>query len=107
MAVFEIPIDSADGAYTLDVELAGQVYRLGLACNGRGDYWALDLGLPDGMALITGQALRLGVDVLGLSADPRLPTGRLVLVDTSVAQAECGADDLGTRCLLLYDDGEG
>jgi hypothetical protein len=105
MAVYTLPLDSADGAYAVDVDLAGQVYRLGLTYNVRADLWALTISLPDGTALIEQQPLRVAVDVLAQFADERLPAGTLTLVDTSGTFAECGIADLGTRCLLVYDDG--
>lgn len=70
--------------------------------------WILDLAQADGTPLLTGQALRHGVDVTaGWEGDTRFPglgNGRLFAWDTSTAGRDPGRDDLvpGSSRQLRY-----
>lgn len=71
--------------------------------------WYLDWEAADGTFIARGK--RLSVDwpiAYGRVFDPELlPAGQLMLWDVSGSHVECGFEDLGRRCVLIFaPDGE-
>jgi hypothetical protein len=106
MAVTELPVDATEPAYDVDFIMSGVVYRLYLAWNTRGEYWAMSIGLTDGTMLAEGQPLRADWEVFRQVVSADMPPGRIICVDTSGAGLDPAFDDLGARVIVVYDDGE-
>lgn len=106
MTMFAIPVDAQDGAYTVDVALSGRLYRLLLMWNTRAARWSLGLFTTADEAIVTGLPLVGDWDLASQFNDPRLPPGRLYMVDTQGEGLPPTRDELGGRFLLVYDDGE-
>jgi hypothetical protein len=102
MAVLTLPADPVLPAYDFEVELEGALYRFELHWNARDGAWFMSLYDANDEPLVAGRKVVLGADLLGHSADPRLPPGALLIIDTSGANEDPGRDDLGARCLLGY-----
>jgi hypothetical protein len=105
VAVYELPIDSADPAYDVDADMGGTLYRLAIAWNTRGKYWTLSISLTDGTLLVAGIRLVPDYELLARFNDARLPVGRLACVDLTGRGDPPTYEDLGTRVVMVYDDG--
>ena len=105
MADYILPVDSGDPSYTVDVDMGGALYRLGINWNTRGEFWTLDLMAADDTPIVMGIRIVPDWDLLGRFADPRLPAGRIYCVDQSGAGSPPGYTDLGGRVVLAYVDG--
>jgi hypothetical protein len=103
--LFTIPLESDAPAYTLDVDMGGRPYRLALTWNTRGAFWTLGVFLTDDTPIVTATKLVADWDLFSQFNDDRLPPGRLLLVDLETSGLPVRYD-LGTRCILVYDDGE-
>ena len=63
MALFEIPLTGNNQAF--NIQLAGVLYRLRLVWRGVPDgRWFMDIGFPNGTALINGLPLTMGNNML-------------------------------------------
>jgi hypothetical protein len=107
MAMLALPADSADPSYAFEVELEGSLYRFELHWNDRDGAWFLSLYDATETLLVAGRKVVLGANLLGKSAEPALPPGLLLILDTSGANADPGRDDLGERCPLIYVESTG
>jgi hypothetical protein len=105
MALFIIPVDSADPYYSLDVTLSGSVYRFTLQWNGRGGFWTMDISDTSDNPLITSLRLTASWELISQFGNPLLPAGNLYCVDMGGLDVDPTDTDLGTRVLLVYDDG--
>ncbi len=106
MADFVIPVDSSSTNYTVDVALSGGVYRFGLYWNTRGQFWSLDILDPSDNPIATGLKLVADWELVSGLGNSALPPGFLYCVDTSGQGLDPTESDLGTRVLLIYDDGQ-
>jgi hypothetical protein len=106
MAQTILPLDSLDSQYSVDVSLSLISYRLSLYWNERGQFWTLDIA--DTNEVIIAASIKLVADweLLGNLTQDGLPPGKLLCVDMSGASLDPGPDDLGTRVILVYDDGK-
>lgn len=98
----EIPLDPELPAYEFTIDLDGRVYRLGFAWNARAGAWSMDLGTEAGEPLVMGLKVVANWPLLDRYADPRLPPGVLMSVDTSGDGIDPGRDDLGDRVRIVY-----
>lgn len=105
MALNVLPLDSDDAKYTIDITLSGILLRYSFYYNGRGDFWTLDVYDTDDNPIVGGIKLVADWELWGQFNDARLPPGPLYCVDTSGQGTDPGADDLGSRVILVYDDG--
>lgn len=106
MAQSVIPLDSLNSQYSLDVALSGTSYRLSFFWNVRGAFWTMDVTDLSDLPILMGVKLVADWDLLSNFANPLLPTGRLLCVDTSGAGTDPTDSDLGSRVILVYDDGQ-
>jgi len=88
--------------YDYTITLEDVMYRVELKYKDRLGRWYLYLYDADDNALLLGKKLSVNVDLLAQYEIDGLPPGGIVLWDSSGAEAECGYDDLGVRCVLLY-----
>ena len=98
----EIPLTSDNKFFTISVELDGDSFILKFSWNGRFNRWMLGIYDADENPIKTGLPLHINWDVFGRFADDDLPQGLLMLYDTTGGNEECGEDELGGRCKLLY-----
>ena len=105
MAYEVLPLDAAQPAYTVDVGFGGVLYRLALQVNTRGGYWTMGIYTTADEAIVEGIRIVTDWELLGQYSDSRLPPGRLFSVDLNEDGSEPTVDDLGSRLLVVYDDG--
>ncbi len=105
MADVVIPVDSNSTNYTLDVSLSGGIYRFGLYWNTRGQFWSLDILDSSENPIATGLKVVADWEFISGLGDSRLPPGFLYAVDLSGLGLDPTDSDLGTRVILVYDDG--
>ena len=82
--------------------LEEQEFVLQLNWQERSSRWFLTILDGNRNPLIYCQPLQINQEILGRFKIEDFPLGRLVLVDTSKVFAECGFNDLGDRCRLVY-----
>lgn len=86
--------------------LDGVDYLMTFRWSQREGVWSLDIADLDGVAIVSGLVLVVGVSLLRGVVDTRRPAGELVVVDTSGASdRDPGFDDLGApgaRFVLAY-----
>lgn len=106
MPVFEIPLSAAadEDDFTLDVELDGRAYTLGLSYSALDDRWYIDVALTRASStpapIVSGIAVSARYPVLAGVVGPDRPAGELEFVcDRDPARA-----DLGTVARLTYVD---
>lgn len=102
-----IPCAPSGAAYWVQrTALDGRDYLLTFRWSQREGVWRLDLADLDGVAIVSGLVLVVGVSLLRGVVDTRRPAGELVVIDTSGAQdRDPGFDDLGApgaRFVLAY-----
>jgi hypothetical protein len=100
-AVFAI--DGTLPRFSFEISLEGTQYSLLFDWNTRAARWFITLSAADGTVLLTSVAGVVDFPLFSRFADPRLPPGRLMLLDTSGAGQEMTAqEELGTRVQLVY-----
>ncbi len=107
MSTLILPVDASAPHYDVQVVLEGATYLLELRWNERSSCWSLSIQDAAGEQLVSGRRIVLGANLLGRSADPRLPPGAIVAVDSSGTDQEAGRDDLGGRVQLFYIESTG
>lgn len=107
MMLVQIPTVSGDEtahAYSQTVPILGVPYLARFRWSTRRECWTLDLTSPDGEAMITGQAILLGVDMLTYCVPKLRPRGVLVALWVTEEETayEAGERDLGERVKLYH-----
>lgn len=103
--IFRIPADSSEASYKIRVDLEGETFVFKLHFNERMNRWVLSVYDANEAAIVVGVVLNVDGSLIGRYSDPRLPPGELIYYDTSNRFQEGGRNDLGDRCLLLYETG--
>lgn len=106
MSVYTIPTSTTQPHYSLRVDLDAVTYVLTFHWNARDASWYLDIADEDEVAIVCGVKVSIGVPLAIRSANPAIPAGMLIAVDTSGANSPPGFADLGDRVLLYYFDAE-
>ena len=88
--------------YDYNVTLTGVEFRLVQTHRERPNRWYLTIYDANGTALLSNKKMSINTPLLADLQISGLPAGEIALWDSSGAETECGFDDLGTRCLLLY-----
>ena len=104
MAFLELPLTVDVPHQSFSVQLDGTVYRMRLRYNSRAGHWTLDLADAAANPLVSGVAVRLGVDLLAQYADDRFPAGKLFAMNWVEAYREPARDDFGSDVVLIYEE---
>ena len=106
MAIFYVDTNYPSVIWDQITVIAGREYTLGFRWNARAMAWYLDIGDQDGLPIVSGVRLVCGIplarEVVG---DSRMWPGTLMCVSTTQDGTDPGISDLGTRVVLIYDDG--
>lgn len=102
MAILEIPIIYDEKRFEIRTSLDDVEYIFYFYWVSRNERWNLDIKTSDGEDLLLGIVLNVDREILRQFTIDGLPTGKLVLFDTGLTHTECGEDDLGNRCKLIY-----
>lgn len=96
----EIPTRSDLPLFSQITALDGKDYLLTFSLNSRDDRWYLTVSDENGALLADSVKLVVNFPLLRNLQDPNAPRGVLYL--NSEGGAECGPNDLGSRCALIY-----
>lgn len=100
--MIKIPFDTTLADQKLTVSLDGTDYTFRVRWNDRSELWYLSLYDELGSAIFEGMALVLGIDYFDLVVDTRLPQTEGLRLFRMQGAGECGRDDLGNNCILIY-----
>ena len=104
MAILQLPVTSDSANYEFKTTLDDVVYSFSFRFNTRMGRWIMDVKTEDGINLVLGLPLLIGVKLLNQFADIRLPQGDLFMINLEDEFVDCGRNDLGENCLLLYNE---
>lgn len=114
MAIYEIPMDGVEARrdFRLSAPLSGMMYRFYFHYIARDDSWAFDFMTAGFAPILMGMRCVLNWDVLAqVKQDSRtgiiLPTGFLYFIDSTDRNKPATGDDMGTRVVMVHDDGVG
>ncbi len=92
--------------YDFEIPLGDEVFRVVQRFFKRQEAWYLSLFDAADTPLLVRKRLSIDSPILHRYEIPGLPEGVLVLLDQSGERRECGFEDLGHRCILVYFDPE-
>ena len=101
--LLKISVEVSEPSFKLRIDLDQRSYLLRFDFNQRSNRWMLSFFDTDENPILLGIPLHIHSSLIGRYSDPRLPLGEMMLYDTSQRWEECAFEDLGARCLLLYD----
>lgn len=101
--LFRIPIDETAALFKIRTVLDTVEVVLRFEWNGRENRWTLHILDAQENPLLMGLVLNINSELIERFEIPGLPPGLLVLYDTSDKNQECGRNDLGKRCVLMYE----
>lgn len=107
MATLEIPVDSVDANFDLQVTLDSVALLLTFRWNARAEAWYLDIATAEGEVIAASRKVVIDWPLMMRGfrdSDGRLPTGELYALDTSGQGLRPGRNDLGGRVRLYYDE---
>jgi hypothetical protein len=104
MAAFELPVALDMPYQSFAVQLEGAVFQVRLRYNTRAGHWAVDLSDAAGTRLISGIAVRLGVDLLSAYSDDSFPPGKLFAINWVDQYLEPDRDNFGADVSLVYEE---
>ena len=106
MAIFEIPLDNLDPAFTFSVDLDGETYNFKFRWNGRMETWKFDLLDSALEPIVYGIPFYSSLDLLAQIVLPNRPPG--VLFALNFAQAGLSADrfSIGGDVKFFYREAE-
>jgi hypothetical protein len=104
--IVSVPIDSVLTNKQIRTEFDRKFYLLDFRYNTRADIWMMNIYDENSAIIITGIALLLGVDLLSIYQDERLPPGPLFLMNLKNSTTEANRDNFGTDVLLFYGNTE-
>ena len=99
--VLEIPLNADDASFKIRTILEEIELILRFDFNSRQAKWHIMILTADETPLIS-CPMNINSEFLSRFKKTGLPPGKLILYDTSGGIVECGRDDLGDRCKLLY-----
>jgi hypothetical protein len=101
--LLKIPTEANNNPSFIEtIDLEGIYYKFKFSWNNRDTCWLLDIYNINGNVLIGGVKLVVNYELISHHKVTGMPSGKLVLFDTSLTGDPCLFDDLGTRCVLYY-----
>lgn len=91
-------------AYGYVTQLGLLEYTISLEYRERQDRWYLDLIDANGVPLVSEIKLVVGFSLLFRHRKAGMPLGALMVTDRDDTGEECGFEDLGRRCGLIWID---
>jgi len=100
---FNIPVNKQTDAYSMSIELDGQVYDLTFHYNAREDRWYLRVS-RNNTIVVDGVKLVHGTDLLSQYRAYDVPAGILSIVDSSGLFNDPSSSEFGNTIQLQYDE---
>ena len=98
----EIPLNADEPSFKLRTVLEDVEVVLLIHWNTRSSRWNLSIMDSTETPLLMGIPLHVDTEILERFEIDGLPPGRLFLYDLTTKSMECGRDELGDRCRLIY-----
>lgn len=97
MATYELDLvtNGTSYDYVQTVNLEGSIYVLRMLYNERRECWTIYLYTEAGEALIEGQTMVFGINLLRRCSSPNKPPGNLLAMSRTVDQSTPGLSDVG------------
>jgi hypothetical protein len=103
MSLLQLPLDSKEPAYTVDIDLSGNAYRFYLEWNVRGEFWTI--GIYDSSDSMIAKTTLVSDTPLFINfTDSRLPTGLLYCIDTTDSNTDPNYEALGKTHFVMYEE---
>ena len=100
--ILRIPVTPDEPAFKIRTTLEGRDFVLAFNFNGRMNRWTIGFYDANETPIAIGIPMNIDSSLLRLYVQSELPPGELILFDTSERHIECGRDELGKRCEVLY-----
>lgn len=98
-----LPIKQEGASFRFVCELEeGVSYSIGLRWNDRDGAWYMEVGDTNGVAILSGIKVVLGVLLLGHATSKLLPPGDFMAIDTTGRDQEAAFEDIGRRVQITY-----
>lgn len=97
-----LPIQPGNPNFTIDVDMDGVTYTLQFKWNARAPGWFVSISTSTGEVLVLARRLPVNWPLWWRNRDPLLPSGYLMLNDTTGADLDPGVEDLGARVQVVY-----
>lgn len=101
--IYRIPVTPDESSFKIRIGLDGRDYVLSFDFNTRMNRWIIGYYDAEENPIVVGVAMSIDSSILRLYVQEELPPGEMILFDTSEKHIECGRNDLGVRCDLLYE----
>ncbi|HCU24078.1 MAG TPA: hypothetical protein DF383_03595 [Deltaproteobacteria bacterium] len=101
--LFQIPVEATEPSFKKRIDLGARAYVFHFYFNERMSRWVMSVYDADEQPIVVGIVMVIDSSLTGRYSDPRLPEGEIILYDSSETHQECGYEDLGNRCLLIYE----
>jgi hypothetical protein len=98
----ELPTRTDLARYSFDLTLDDVPLKFAFEWNDRDAGWYMSIADVNAVPLLSGRRIVIGVPLISIYRDTRLPPGTLVAIDTSTQDLEPDFADLGDRVKLLY-----
>lgn len=100
-----VPLDSSDKVsnFKFRTTLDEVDYFLRFRWNSRSALWLMDIYDADDQPINMSIRLVVNTNLIEKYKNDRMPKGILMLFDTEGSYEECGFDELGNRCVLIYE----
>ena len=104
MALKRIPVRNDLPAYSMRIELSGEIFALNFRYNQRSTRWIMDILTEDETPILEGVLLRVDVPLLSQYFDESLPEGDFIVLDRSNLGREPNRDNFGDELELFYNE---
>lgn len=98
----EIPLTNTDASFKILTSLEDVEVVLRFDWSTRMERWHLSILDTSENPILMGQVMNINNELISRFKIDGLPPGQMMLYDTEGKSQECGRDDLGQRCRLLY-----
>lgn len=98
----EIPIQREEYRFEIRTSIDDVEYVLFFYWLERQERWCMDIKDANGDDLTLGIVLNVDRELIRQYTIEGMPSGMLFLMDMTDAHEECGIDELGDRCKLIY-----
>lgn len=106
MALIQIPISDTSPDFEIQTALDGLTVFLRFTWMERQELWHMSVSDSTKTPILSGIPMVINTDLWTRFKIDSLPKGLLLLYDASGSQQECGRNDLGQRCALIYYEAE-
>lgn len=94
--------DEGQQWWAFSYSLESVIFTIVFGWQERNGSWYVSVYDSDGEAIVVGRRLSINYPVLDRLKSDSLPPGRLWLLSSDGSYNECGFDEIGNRCPMVY-----